>query len=57
MPLTPKGKKILAAMVSHYKKKGDGKEKGKQVFYAMINEGKLAGVEKKTKAKAKGKKK
>ena len=44
-------------MVSYYKKKGEDKEKGKQVFYAMINEGKLAGVERKTKAKAKGKKK
>lgn len=50
MPLTPKGKKILLRMTKTY-----GKEKAKQVFYAMINEGKLTGVE--GKKPKKGKKK
>lgn len=40
MPLTAKGKKVLGRMKKTY-----GKEKAKQVFYAMINEGKLTGVE------------
>lgn len=39
MPLTPKGKKILAAMKSEY-----GKEKGKRVFYAAENKGSIKGV-------------
>lgn len=39
MPLTAKGKKVLANMVRRY-----GAEKGKQVFYASINKGKLTGV-------------
>jgi hypothetical protein len=40
MPLTSKGKKILAAMVDEY-----GKKKGKSVFYASINKGKIKGAE------------
>jgi hypothetical protein len=48
MPLTPKGKKIMKSMKKTY-----GAEKAKQVFYAMIEEKKLKGVE----AKKKGKKK
>ncbi len=46
MPLTAKGKKIMKNMEKTYSKK-----KAKQVFYAMINEGKLKGVEGKTKKK------
>jgi len=41
MPLTKKGKKIKAAMEKKY-----GKVKGKAVFYASINKGKLKGAEK-----------
>lgn len=41
MPLTPKGKKVMAAMTKEY-----GAKKGKSVFYAMENAGKLKGVEK-----------
>lgn len=40
MPLTPKGKKILRHMQREY-----GAAKGKAVFYASINKGKLTGVE------------
>jgi hypothetical protein len=36
MPLNAKGKKILASMEKKY-----GKKKGKTVFYAMENSGKL----------------
>lgn len=32
MPLTPRGRKVLAAMMKEY-----GAEKGKRVFYASIN--------------------
>lgn len=49
MPLTAKGKKILAQMKKTY----GSAEKAKQVFYAMINEGKLKGVEHKKKRKKK----
>lgn len=42
MPLTPKGKRILAAMHKTYK----GAKKATSVFYAMINSGKLTGVHK-----------
>lgn len=52
MPLTAKGKKILAAMTKHY-----GPKKGKQVFYASINDGKITGAEGKSKKKKKSKKK
>ncbi len=41
MPLSLKGKSILREMVGHY-----GAKKGKQVFYASINAGKLHGMEK-----------
>lgn len=40
MPLTAKGRKILKNMRKTYKP-----EKAKQVFYAMINEGKIKGAE------------
>lgn len=40
MPLTPKGKKVMASMKKQY-----GAAKAKHVFYAMINEGKLTGAE------------
>lgn len=52
MPLTEKGKKVMASLKKQY-----GAEKAKKVFYAMINEGKLTGVEGKSKKKAKAKKK
>lgn len=42
MPLTPKGKKIKAAMEKEY-----GKERGKRVFYASENKGTIKGVAKK----------
>jgi len=42
MPLTPKGRKILAAMKKQY-----GKKKGTQVFYASANKGTIKGVHKK----------
>ncbi len=48
MPLTAKGKKIMASMRKTY-----GAEKAKKVFYAMINEGKLKGVEQAKKKKKK----
>lgn len=38
-PLTEKGRKILKAMRDQY-----GKKKGKQVFYASINKGKIKGT-------------
>jgi hypothetical protein len=44
MPLTKKGKKISKAMEKTY-----GKKKGKQVFYASINKGKVKGAERKRK--------
>lgn len=40
MPLTAKGKKVLKAMQEEY-----GKKKGKEVFYASINSGKVKGAE------------
>lgn len=39
MPLTEKGKKILAEMKKEY-----GAKKGTQVFYASANAGKIKGV-------------
>jgi hypothetical protein len=39
MPLTAKGRKILASMVKQY-----GTEKGKDVFWASVNSGKIKGV-------------
>ena len=41
MALNEKGKKILKTMVEKY-----GPKKGKSVFYAMENSGKLKGVKK-----------
>lgn len=40
MPLTEKGRKILAAMKRQY-----GPERGERVFYASINAGKITGAE------------
>ena len=40
MPLTSKGKKIMASMKSEY-----GDKKWEQVFYASKNKGKITGVE------------
>jgi hypothetical protein len=40
MPLTEKGKKVLASM-----KNQSGSKKGEEVFYASINAGKLRGAE------------
>lgn len=40
MPLTSKGQKIMSAMTSEY-----GAKKGKQVFYASRNAGKIKGVD------------
>lgn len=51
MPLTPKGSKILKRMEDQY-----GKRKARQIFYAMINEGKITGAEGRAKA-SKGKRK
>ena len=42
MPLTKKGKKIKRSMQDKY-----GKKKGKSVFYASKNKGRVKGVEKK----------
>ena len=40
MPLTKKGTKIMSAMTQEY-----GAKKGKQVFYASRNKGKISGVD------------
>lgn len=42
MPLTEKGRKILASMRKQY-----GAEKGERIFYATRNKGKIKGVERK----------
>ena len=42
MPLTAKGRKIKASMEKQY-----GKKKGRSVFYATENKGKIKGVAKK----------
>ncbi len=49
-PLTPKGKKIMKSMKGTY-----GAKKAKEVFSAMISEGKLKDVEGKKKPKKKAK--
>jgi hypothetical protein len=41
MPLTAKGKKVLAAMKKEY-----GTKKGEEVFYASANAKKIKGVHK-----------
>ena len=51
MPLTAKGKKVMKSMTEQY-----GAKKAKQVFYAMIQEGKLKGVEGKSAKKKPAKK-
>lgn len=40
MPVTSKGKKIMASMEKEY-----GEEKGEKVFYASKNKGTIKGVE------------
>lgn len=40
MPLTTKGKKIMRNMVEEY-----GPKKGKSVFYASRNSGRISGVD------------
>lgn len=50
MPLTKKGTKILKAMKDQY-----GAKKGKEVFYASINSGKVKGAEGKKKSTSKKK--
>ena len=42
MPLTKKGKKIMDSMKKQY-----GEKKGKQVFHASRNAGKITGVDRK----------
>ena len=42
MPLTKKGQKIKRSMSKTY-----GNKKGKRVFYASINKGKVKGAERK----------
>jgi len=42
MPLTSKGKQVMASMLKTYR----SKKKAKQVFYSSINAGKLKGVHK-----------
>lgn len=44
MPLTPKGKKVEGKLTAEY-----GPKKGKNVFYALIQSGKLKGAEGKKK--------
>ncbi len=41
MPMTPKGKKVMASMKKQY-----GAKKGKSVFYAARNKGTIKGVDK-----------
>ena len=41
MPLTEKGSKVMRAMRKQY-----GEKKGKQVFYASVNKGKISGAHK-----------
>jgi len=48
MPLTKKGKEIMANMKKEY-----GAEKAKRVFYASANKGTISGVHKGAKAKKK----
>lgn len=48
MPLTEKGKKILAEMIKKY-----GKERGTRIFYASQNKETIKGTHKKRKKKKK----
>lgn len=52
MPLTTKGRKILRQMEKEY-----GKGKGKSVFYASRNKGRITGVERPRKTAARKRKK
>jgi hypothetical protein len=52
MPLTQKGKKILRIMEKTY-----GKKKGRKVFYASINKGKITNAHKKRRKKRKKRRK
>jgi hypothetical protein len=45
MPLTEKGKEIMAAMTAPESKGGYGPTKGEQVFYASKNAGTISGVD------------
>ena len=47
MPLTPKGQEIMAAMTKEY-----GTKRGKSVFYASANSGRITGVHKGRKRRA-----
>ncbi len=49
MPLTSKGKKVLANLKKEYK----DKDKAESIFYAMINSGRLTGAEGKKRKKDK----
>jgi hypothetical protein len=49
MPLSDKGRKIMSAMQSQY-----GSERGKRVFYASANKGRIKGVEKREKRGRRG---
>jgi len=51
MPLTKKGKKIQSSMKKTY-----GAKKGKQVFYASRNKGKITGVDPESRKKCPGSK-
>lgn len=44
VPLTKKGRKVMKSMKREY-----GPEKGKRVFYASKNKGRIKGVDKKRK--------
>ena len=48
MPLTSKGRKVMRELKDEY-----GSKRGEGVFYAMVNSGKLTGVEEKRKRKTK----
>jgi len=38
-PLTEKGRKVLSALQGKY-----GSKKGKRIFYALVNSGKISGI-------------
>ncbi len=52
MPMTAKGEKIMRAMIDEY-----GKKKGKSVFYASVNKGRIKGVHQKRGSLLRGEKK
>jgi len=49
MPLTTKGRKVMRELKDQY-----GDKRGEGVFYAMVNSGRLSGVEEKRKPKRRG---